>query len=197
MNSNTGRMIALICIGLLVLGAGTVQAQKKGQSATIQYGKVVGAEQVDLNDSKATQGAIVGGGIALAASSGKSSQKKRRNTAAGAIVGGAIGSAAGGKSMGMLYTVEVTGGAIQVVTDQTEIHFDDCVVVEETDKGANIRRVDPEVCNPAAAEVVDDLMDEFQEEAAECAAAKAEVAAAKTDDEIDLAMRKVSILCNG
>ena len=40
-------------------------------------------------------------------------------------------------------------------------------------------------------------MDEFQEEAAECPAAKAEVAAAKTNDEIDLVNRKVSILCNG
>lgn len=197
MKNSYARTITSICIALLVFGIGTVEAQKKGQSAKIQYGYVVGAERVDLNDSKATQGALIGGTIAIASTSSRTSRsRKAGRLAAGAIVGGAIGSAAGGKSMGMMYTVAVAGGSIQVVTDQTEIKFDDCVVVEETSKGANIRRMDPEVCNPASADVVEELMEEFQEEAAECSAAKAEVAAAKTNDEIDLAMRKVSILCN-
>ncbi len=192
-----GAIAILIGLGLIFGNAEPAEAQKKGQSAKIQHGVVVGVEQVDLNDSKATQGAIIGGGIALAASSGKSGKSKRRNTVGGAVVGGAIGSKAGGKQMGMLYTVQVTGGATKVVTDQTEIHMNDCVVVEETSQGANIRRVNPEVCNPASQDVVNDLQDEFQEEAAECAAAKAEVAAATTDEALDRAMKKVSILCNG
>jgi len=187
----------LISLGLLLGSAGPVEAQKKGQSARIQHGVVVAVEKVDLNNSKAVQGAIVGGGLALAVSSGKSRKTKRRSTAAGAIVGGAIGSAAGGKQMGMLYTVQVTGGAVKVVTDQTEIHMGDCVVVEETSQGANIRRVDAEVCNPASQDVVDELKGEFQEEAAECAEAKAEVVAAQTDEQLERAMKKVSILCNG
>ena len=99
--------------------------------------------------------------------------------------------------MGMMYTVETAGGAIKVVTDQTEIHMGDCVMVEETSQGANIRRADPAVCNPAAADAVADLSDEFQEEAAECAAAKAELGAAKTDAELDRALMKIDILCNG
>ena len=37
----------------------------------------------------------------------------------------------------------------------------------------------------------------FQEEAAECASARAELAAAKTDAEFDRALMKVDILCNG
>jgi hypothetical protein len=97
----------------------------------------------------------------------------------------------------MLYTVNTGNSAIQVVTDQTEIHMDDCVVVEETSKGANIRRVSWEVCDPQSQDVVDALEGEFQEEAAECSAAKAELAAAQTDAELDRAMTKVSILCNG
>jgi hypothetical protein len=72
----------------------------------------------------------------------------------------------------------------------------DCVVVEETSQGANIRRVNREVCDPAASEVVADLQEEFVEEAQECAAARAELAAAKTDAEFDRALMKVDILCN-
>ncbi len=187
----------LIGLGLVAFGAGPIEAQKKGQSAKIQHGFVVGVEQVDLNDSKATQGALIGGTIAIASTSRRSSGKtKRRRVASGAIIGSAIGSAAGGTSMGMMYTVQVVGGAINVVTDQLEIHMDDCVVVEETGNGANIRRVSPEVCNPASQDVVTALEQEFQEEAAECAAAKAEVIAAETDEALDRAMKKVSILCN-
>jgi hypothetical protein len=98
--------------------------------------------------------------------------------------------------MGMMYTVEIAGGAIKVVTDQPEIHMGDCVVVEETSQGANIRRVNREVCDPAAAAVVADLQSEFIEEAEECAMARKELAAAKTDAEFDRALMKLDILCN-
>jgi len=181
----------------LMLTPGPAEAQKKGQSAKIQHGVVVKAERVDLTDSKSTQGALVGGTIGLVASSGKSGKTKRRNTALGAVGGGAIGSARSTTQMGMMYTVETAGGAIKVVTDQTEIHMGDCVMVEETSQGANIRRAEPAVCNPAAADAVADLNEEFQEEAAECAAAKAELGAAKTDAELDRALMKIDILCNG
>ena len=198
MKNIAGRTIAVFCGGLLVFGAGTVQSQKKGQSAKIQYGIVVAEEQVDLNNSKAPQGALIGGTIAYAATSSRSSgKKKRRRAAGGAMIGSAMGSAAGGKTMGMMYTVQIPGGAVKVVTDQTEIHMNDCVVVEETSQGTNIRRVDQNVCNPAAASVVKELEQEFQEEAAECAAAKAELVAATTVEQADLAMMKVQILCNG
>ena len=190
-------VVVLLVVSIFTLDGRPAEGQKKGQSVKMQHGVVVGVEQVDLNNSKATQGALIGGGIALAASSGKSGKSKRRNTAGGAIVGGLIGSKAGGKQMGMLYTVGVTGGAVKVVTDQTEIRMGDCVVVEESAQGANIRRVDAEVCNPASQDVVADLQAEFLEEAEECVAAKTEVSAAQTDEQVELAMKKVSILCNG
>ena len=180
----------------VILAPTPAEAQKKGQSAKIQHGIVVKSERVDLNDSKTTQGALVGGTIGLVASSGKSGKTKRRNTALGAVAGGALGSARSTTQMGMMYTVEITGGAVKVVTDQTEIHMGDCVVIEETGQGTNIRRVNAEVCNPASQEVVAALEDEFQEEAEECAAARKELAAAKTDAEFDRALTKVDILCS-
>ncbi|MFV2072675.1 MAG: hypothetical protein ACC742_08485 [Thermoanaerobaculales bacterium] len=189
-------IVVFVVAGLTLMPA-PAEAQKKGQSAKIQHGFVVKSERVDLNDSKSTQGALVGGTIGLVASSGKSGKTKRRNTALGAVAGGALGSARSTTRMGMMYTVEIPGGAVKVVTDQTEIHMGDCVVVEETGQGTNIRRVNAEVCNPASQEVVAALEDEFQEEAEECASARKELAAAKTDAEFDRALTKVDILCNG
>jgi len=190
-------VVMLIGLGLVFSAAEPVEAQQKGQSTKVSYGVVVKSEKVDLNDSKTTKGALIGGTIGLVASSGKSGKTKRRNTALGAVAGGAIGSARSTTQMGMMYTVETAGGAIKIVTDQTEIHMGDCVMVEETSKGANIRRADPTVCAPAAADVDAELQEEFQKEAAECAAAKAELSAAKTDAELDRALMKIDILCNG
>jgi uncharacterized protein YcfJ len=189
--------VVMFVVAGVMLTSVPSEAQKKGQSAKIQHGVVVKAERVDLTDSKTTQGALVGGTIGLVASSGKSGKTKRRNTALSAVAGGLIGSARSTTQMGMMYTVEIAGGAVKVVTDQTEIHMGDCVVVEETSQGTNLRRVNAEVCNPAAAEVVAELADEFQEEAEECATARKELAAAKTDAEFDRALMKVDILCNG
>jgi hypothetical protein len=70
------------------------------------------------------------------------------------------------------------------------------VVVEVANDRANVRRVNPEVCDPAAADVVKELDQEFQEEAQECAMARTELAAAKTDAEFDRALMKIDILCN-
>ena len=195
MKANTTRLTFLTCIALVVLVAVVVDAQQKGQSAKISHGVVVGAEKVNLKNNDAAKGALVGGTIAYASTSGGSSSKKRRNTALGATAGGLLGRSPAEE--GMLYTVDTGNSKIQVITNQTEIHMDDCVVVEETSKGANIRRVSPEVCNPQSQTVVDELEEEFQEEAAECAAAKSELAVAETDAEVDRAMRKISILCNG
>jgi hypothetical protein len=187
--------VALIAFGLLLVGAEPIEAQKKGQSASIQHGVVVKSERVDLSDNKTTKGAKVGGTVGLV-TGGSSGYKRRRNAAIGTAAGAVVGSAASTQQMGMMYTVEVAGGAVKVVTDQLEIHMGDCVVIEDTSQGTNIRRVNPEVCDPAAAEVVKDLEDEFQEEAEECSAAKKELAAAKTDAEVDRALMKVDILCN-
>lgn len=188
--------IGVIAFALVLGEAEPVEAQKKGQSASIQHGVVVKSERVDLSDNKTTKGAKVGGTVGLV-TGGSSGYKRRRNAAIGTAAGAVVGSAASTQQMGMMYTVEVAGGAVKVVTDQLEIHMGDCVVVEDTSQGTNIRRVNPEVCNPEAAAVVADLQGEFQEEAAECAAARAELAAAKTDAEFDRALMKIDILCNG
>jgi len=187
--------VATFVVAELMLVPAPVDAQKKGQSAKIQYGIVVKSERVDLSENKAPSGALVGGTIG-AMTGGSSGYRRRRNAAIGVAAGGLLGAAGSTQQMGMMYTVEIAGGMVKVVTDQVEIHMGDCVVVEETSQGANIRRVNREVCDPAAADVVKELSQEFQEEAQECAMARAELAAAKTDAEFDRALMKIDILCN-
>ena len=143
------------------------------------------------------KGMLVGGafGAALTRSS-KSSGRRDRNAALGAVLGGAA--AASKTRPGRVYTVTTNEGtAIQIATEQTEIRVDDCVFVEESGGTANIRRAPATACDPASQDVMKDaaIIEEMQEEASECAAAKQELVDADSDDAIDRAVRKVKLLC--
>ncbi|MBT8039749.1 MAG: hypothetical protein KJN78_05890, partial [Gammaproteobacteria bacterium] len=165
-------------------------------SMQIQYGVVVSSKYVQ-EASNAPGGALVGGAIGLYTGKGKSSGSKFRRATAGAVAGGAASSAAQGDRSARQYEIQTTSGTVMIISDQTEIKVDDCVIVENPGTtNANIRRVDSTLCDPASAEVVAELQDEMVEEAEECAAAKRELAAADTDAAFDRAVRKVEILCN-
>ena len=195
-------MLRLITTGFavivfLALALPHANAQRAGQSATVRTGTVTGMRSVDLNDGNALGGALVGGafGAALTRSS-KGSSRRDRNAAIGAVLGGAA--AASKTRPGRIYTVTTNEGtAIQIATEQTEIRIDDCVFVEEAGGSANIRRAPATACEPASQEVMKDaaIIEEMQEEASECAAAKQELVDADSDDAIDRAVRKVKLLC--
>ena len=139
----------------------------------------------------------MGGAIGLYSGKGKSSGTKFRRTAGGAVVGGAVASGVQGDRSAREYQVQTASGAIVIISDQTEIQMDDCVVVENAGgKNANIRRVASTYCDPASADVVASLQEEMLEEAQECLDAKDELSSADTDDAADQALRKISILCD-
>ena len=193
------RMSAYLAATMLLfsLALGPAQAQKAGQSVTIQYGKVTGLKEVDLKSGAVPSGAVVGGALGLASAGGKSSSKKARNTLVGAAAGSAIAGSAQGSQKGMLYQVEVGAGQIvQVVSDQREIRSGDCVSVEKSGDTANIRRVSPSYCDQANQAAVAAVSNEARKDAEECAAAKQQLVDSKTAQEADLAGRKISLLCN-
>ena len=68
----TSNYIAAMLAALLSLSADLASAQKAGRSVTIQYGKVTGAREVDLQSGAVPKGAMVGGALGLASASGKS-----------------------------------------------------------------------------------------------------------------------------
>jgi outer membrane lipoprotein SlyB len=190
------RIVGLVAVGLALTSASAF-AQRAGQSITVRTGTVTAMQSVDLNDKSALGGALVGGafGAALTRSS-KGSSRRDRNAAIGAVLGGAA--AASSRRPGRLYTVQTNEGTmIKIATEQTEIRVDDCVFVEEAGGSANIKRAPATACDPASADVMDDadVIEELQEEAAECAAAKQALIDAETDEEIDRAVRKVKLLC--
>jgi outer membrane lipoprotein SlyB len=188
--------LAAKVVCLFILFSSPLMAQKSGQSIQIQYGVVVASKYVQ-EKSNAGKGALVGGAIGLYAGKGKSSGTKFRRATAGAVIGGATTSAVQGSRDAREYQVRTSSGITVILSDQTQIAVDDCVIIETPNKGnANIRRVANTYCDPASAEVVAELQDEMLEEAEECVAAKSELAAADTDAAVDRALRKISILCD-
>jgi hypothetical protein len=189
-------VITAVACGALIVHSNAF-AQRAGQSMTVRTGEVTGLQAVDLNDGNAIKGALVGGafGSALTRSS-KSSGRRDRNTAIGAVIGA---SAAASKTRpGRIYTVTmIDGSAVRVATEQTEMRVGDCVYVEETGSGTNIRRAHATACDPASQQVMQDsaMVGEMKEEAAECAAAKQELVDAADDAAVDRALRKVQLLC--
>jgi outer membrane lipoprotein SlyB len=193
MGTNRSKIISTL---LVVIVAMPAFAQKAGQSSKISTGIVENVQQVKLQ-SEAGTGALVGGGLGLLSASGKSTSKKARNSIIGAAAGGAVASSAQGNRNGMQYTVRTNeGSSIRIVTDQTEIRVGDCVAVEENGSTANIRRLSATACDPKSAQARQQLQGSFQQEAAECNSAKQTLIEAKTADQVDLARRKMEILCS-
>lgn len=185
---NSWILMVSLCLFMFVPAA----AQKSGQNASVTLGIVQSAERVTLQSTGAGKGAAVGG--TLGAISGSDSKSRRRN----AVIGGTAGAlvSRSGPSEGMQYAVKVgDGSVIVVVSDQTQIQIGDCVTVEQSGDLANIRRQDPLACENTAASSAEEVMEELVDDADKCAAAKRELLAAETTEQLELATAKANILC--
>ena len=182
----------IVAVVLAVAGC-EATSHRVGQSASVQFGVVQSAQEVQL-DSNAVQGALIGGTIGVLAS-GRGS--RGRGAVTGAAVGGATTAAAEGNRTGTQYTVQMLdGSSTRIVSDQREIKINDCVAIERVGNSANIRRASTDYCDPANAQAVSEVSDAIKSEAAHCETAKQELAAAENDKAMDLAMRKVELLCD-
>lgn len=190
------KVVAVAFAAVTLFTSQNAFAQKSGQSMQIQYGVVVASSYVQ-EKSDAGKAALVGGAVGYGLTRNRSTSTKVAGTAIGAGLAGAGKSRSEGSREARQYEVRTSSGVVVIISDQTEIQVNDCVIVENPgNTNANIRRVAPTYCDPASAEVVAELQDEAMEEAQECAAAKRELAAADTDATFDRALRKVEILCD-
>jgi hypothetical protein len=193
----TRSCLATTLVVLLVSNANSAWPQRAGQSVTVQYGKVAGVRDVDLNSGAVPAGVLIGGGLGLASASGKSSSKKARNAIVGAAATGAVAGASQGNQKGALYEVDVgNGGMIQVVSDQREIRPGDCVAVEKAGDTANVRRVSASYCEKGNEAAVKAVAGEASKDAEECATVKQQLVDAATPQDADIATRKMALLCN-
>ena len=183
--------LALLAIVSGVAGCAT---QRAAQSAIVRFGVVRTAEPIIL-DANAASGAVIGGSIGLA--SGPRRRSPARNVMVGTTVGTTIGGAPSVRR-GVSYTVDLAdGSAVRIVSDQIEIRPGDCVAVEQVRGTANIRRTSERFCDAQNARAVEEVQAASRVEAAHCAAAKDELVRATTTEEIDLATRKIELLCDG
>jgi outer membrane lipoprotein SlyB len=188
--------VTLAFLGILAVSAAgcEMQGHRVGATTSVQFGTVRGAEPVTL-DSAAMRGALVGGTLGAMAGSSDSTVF---NTARGAAVGGMAKAATEGDRSGMAYTVEMPGGgSTRIVTDQREIHVGDCVAVEQVGSSANIRRAASSYCDPASAAAVRSVDKSIRTAATACEDAKRELQKASDADALDLATRRVELLCDG
>lgn len=193
MESFAAKLAALSLGSLCVMAAAT--AQRAGNSISIQNGIVVEAKGVEMSGAGGT-GALVGGLIGYATSSGNRSSRRVRDGLLGSALGGGVASSTRGPRQGMQYRVNTGNGEIVVVSDQTEIGIGDCVTVENAGTGAaNIRRASMALCEQPG-EVDEAIAAELQDDAENCLAAKGEMLGAETDDALEQAVRRARILCN-
>ncbi len=176
---------ALVGITVLLLVPGTqLFAQTSGSSVSLQYGTVEAVGEVQA-ESKHAGGALLGGvaGAVIA------KDHRGLGALAGGLIGGGIAGHHTGKKVLQQYTVALKGGgAIVINTEQHDIVAGDCVVVEQG-KYANIRRVSSINC------AVDQQPEHHKQAADNCQQVKDELAAAKTDEAVEIAVIKVRTLC--
>jgi outer membrane lipoprotein SlyB len=183
----------IVGAALTLLAGCELTSHRVGQTASVQFGVVQSAQQVTL-DSNAAQGAIIGGTIGVLASG---SGSRGRGAATGAVVGGAATAASQGNRKGIQYTVQMLdGSSLRIVSDQREIKANDCVAIERVGNSANIRRASSDYCDPGNAQAVGAVSEANKSEAVHCQTAKQELATASDEKAVDLAMRKVELLCD-
>ena len=186
MDNRIVRELAL-CTSVLFLWVAPDAIASSTQAVTINYGVVTSVGTVQ-KDSKHAGGALAGGMIG--AMIGPRRHRGLR-MAAGAAAGAAVQGAA---TSGILqqYAVALVGGGTSIVsTEQTDIRPGDCVSVEQG-QYANIRRVGTIHCDGAGP---DNPPEHHVTVANSCDTVKNELAHAETDEQIEIAMKKVRILC--
>lgn len=188
----------VVGLGLLAISASqasfAVNRQDVNQSINISYG-VVESVQKKKVDSNALGGAALGG-IVGAATSGH--HHRGKNAAVGALAGGLLTAIMEGKRAAWAYRIQmVDGGEKQIITEQEDAREGDCVSVEEG-RLANIRRVASVHCEHHQHVAMQDYMvrSKAHESAAECHVAKEGALKADTEEEMDIALKKVRVFCD-
>lgn len=188
------RSRSCICLVALAAVGCDTQSFRVGQRTSVQFGTVRQVEQVQLQ-SDVPAGALIGGTIGLIASGG--SRTAPRNAILGAAVGAGATAAVQGNRTGIAYTVAMLDGStVRIISDQSEIRVGDCVAIERAGDTNNIRREHPAYCARENQQAVEGVRRDAEAAAARCEEAKEELVRATSPEAVDLATRKVSLLCN-
>ena len=205
-------VLALVAVALLTPGAraqSTVSRVEKNTTIRITYGKVVNLEAAKI-ESGAGSGAALGALVGAATTDKKASGgQKLGNAAIGAGVGAGLVHLLEGSHKAVAITVmRKDGTALKVIQSKADgITIGDCVAVEEGVKSSIARvsrtfcgEVDPPVTPAADSSKVAAVRDSARVDSTKaaptpCDLAKQLLLAAKTKEEVELALAKVKALC--
>lgn len=172
--------------------------------ARVQYGRITNVVPTTVNNTTAQNvGTLVGGGVGLATGSGQSGSNRALRGVTGAAAGRGVGTLAG-RSQAFEYTVLIDGtSTIRIVSDQAGKRVGDCVAVEQG-QFSNIRLVPDARCAPqspaapakaAPAKAAPPPPAAEVQQATACEQAKAQVLAANSDEDFNVAERRMRLLC--
>ena len=190
---NKARVAACIVVAACLMAgcASSGPASVRGYEIRVRYAEVTDIDRVKL-PSNAPAGAVVGGFTGLILSRNSSGRKQVASGVGGAVLGGLATAALEGDRMGYSYRLQFANGdTSNFITEKGYLQVGDCVSVERGEY-ANIRRVAAILCDgrqPVAAD------QKHVREAEQCHEAKDQLLAASTEEQVEAAARKVSILC--
>lgn len=190
----------LTCFCAAIVAAVSLPSAASAQ-VRVQYGRITNVQATTVTDNTSRAvGTLVGGGIGLATGSGQSGSNRALRGVTGAAAGRGVGTLAG-RSQAFEYTVLIDGTTtIRIVSDQAGKRVGDCVAVEQG-QFSNIRLVPDARCAPRAQAAPAKAAPPPPPPAAEvqqataCEQAKEQVLAAKTDEEFNVAERRMRLLC--
>ena len=195
-------LAAFALLGAATVAVGQTSRADLGSAIQIVYGTV---EKIEVSKIDATanagHGAVVGGALGLlAAPHEHNARGAAEGAAAGALISGLIAKhQRENAASAYAYTVAlVQGGESKIITDRDDLREGDCVSVEYG-RTANIRRVGNVYCHSDHQAALDDprVHASAQATAEECHEAKQIALQAQTEQDMDMALKKVRIFCDG
>ncbi len=183
--------VALAVALVLAACASSNSSSARGKEVRVRYAEVIEIDRVKL-PSNAPAGAMVGGFTGLVLSRKSSGAKQVASGVGGAVLGGLATAALEGDRMGYSYRLRFRNGDVSnFITEKGYLQVGDCVSVERGEY-ANIRRVAAVLCEESAGPGPHPT---HLRQAEQCHEAKDQLLAASTNEEIEAATRKVSIIC--
>jgi outer membrane lipoprotein SlyB len=173
--------------------AQTTRRVDRNITINLEYGTVLGVEQVDLK-SRAASGAALGGIAGLAVHHGDT-EDNLVGAAAGAALG-ALLSEALAKHKAYAITIDLLeGDNVEVILNKTDVRAGDCVALEQGNT-TNVRLVSAEMCDWGPHHDDADVRASHARVADECHQAKLELLEAEEPEAFERALKKVDILCH-
>lgn len=187
------KKVTTLVFVIFCIPAFAVEKAQLNSAISIQYGTVESVNKEKIKSS-AGKNALVGGMLG-AATSGKKDRKT--HAVQGAVALGLLTAIAEGKHEAYAYQVDmINGSVLKVISEHSGIQSGDCVSIEQG-KTTNIRRVSAVHCEHHDHDALqhEEVVQNRHEDAEACHLAKEKAMDAQTEDELDVALKKVRVFC--